>query len=99
MEVTIQSIRFDADQKLLELIRTSLEKVSRFDGGIPEAQVYMKLDADHGGYHSKVLEIKLMKPGKTIVAKAQRATFEEALDEALEAALVQVKKLRDKEKG
>lgn len=99
MEVNIQSIRFDADQKLLDTIRVSLEKISRFDSGIPEAQVYLKLDADHGGYHSKVLEIKLMKPGNTIVAKAERASFEEALDEALEAALVQVRKLRDREKS
>jgi putative sigma-54 modulation protein len=98
MEVTIQSIHFDADQKLLDQVHTKLEKLTRFDAALPEAHVYLKLDADRGGFHEKVVEIKLIKPGKTIVSKAENGTFEDALDEAVEAALVQVKKLKDKEK-
>ncbi len=98
MEVTIQSIRFDADQRLTELVHKQLEKVLRFDNGILDAQVFLKLDADRGGFHEKVVEIKLNRPGKTFIAKAERSTFEEALDEAMDGLLTQVKKLRDKQK-
>lgn len=99
MEVTIQSIRFDADQKLQDLIHKSLEKVTRFDTAILDAQVYLKLDADRGGFHEKVVEIKLNKPGKVIIGKAEHSTFEEALEEAMDVVLTQVRKLRDKEKS
>lgn len=99
MEVTIQSIHFDADQRLTELINKNLEKVLRFDTGVLDAQVFLKLDADKGGFHEKVVEIKLNRPGKTIYAKAERGTFEEALDEAMDGLLTQVKKVRDKQKG
>lgn len=103
MEVRIQSIHFDADQKLLDLIKAKLEKVNRFDADMQEASVYLKLDAAHetgaGGFHSKIVEIKLIKPGKTLMSKAQAGTFEDALEAALDTALVQVKKQRDIEKG
>lgn len=103
MEVRIQSIRFDADQKLLALIKTRLEKVSKFDAAINEADVYLKLDAAHdtngGGFHSKMVEIKLIRPGKIFIAKSEGATFEDALEVALDGALTQVKKHRDIEKS
>lgn len=103
MEVRIQSIHFDADQKLLDLIKTKLEKVTKFDADMQEAAVYLKLDAAHetatGGFHSKIVEIKLIRPGKTMMSKAQAGTFEDALEAALDTALVQVRKHRDIEKG
>jgi len=99
MQITIQSIRFDADQKLIDMIHHRLEKLTRFDAAINEAQVYLKLDADHGGFHEKVVEIKLLKPGKTILSKASAGAFENALEEAVDGALIQVKRVRDREKG
>ncbi|HMX04652.1 MAG TPA: HPF/RaiA family ribosome-associated protein [Cyclobacteriaceae bacterium] len=99
MEIKIQSIRFDADKQLLEQIRTKVEKLQKFDASLAEAQVYLKLDAELGGFHEKVVEIKLTKPGNTYFSKAERGTFEDGLDEVLEALEVQVKKQRDKEKS
>jgi putative sigma-54 modulation protein len=99
MEIKIQSIRFDADQNLLGQIKVKVEKLKKFDAALAEAQVYLKLDAELGGFHEKVVEIKVSKPGFTYFAKAERATFEDGLDEAVEAVEVQVKKQRDKEKS
>jgi putative sigma-54 modulation protein len=46
---------------------------------------------------NKITEIKLLIPGKTLVAKKQCKTFEEATDLSVEALRKQVKKHKEKE--
>ena len=58
-------------------------------------EVYLRLDKDVEK-ENKISELKLLIPGKTLVAKKQCKSFEEATDLATEALRKQVKKHKEK---
>lgn len=95
METTIQSIRFDADQKLKTFITEKTDKLSQFFDGIIAAQVYLKLDKNHER-GNKVVEYKLLVPQTTLVASHQAPTFEEGVDACIEQLSRQINKYKEK---
>ncbi len=96
MNVRIQSIHFDADQKLLDFIDKKIAKLERFFAKVTEVEIYLKLDAMSGSTHSKIAEIKVNIPGKTIFSKEQTYSFEDSVEIALDHAVSQVKKHKEK---
>ncbi len=90
MEIKVQSIHFDADQKLISFVEEKLEKLNQYYDKIIGGDVFLKLEpADK---ENKVTEIKLAIPGKDLFAKKQCKSFEEATDEAVEALRRQISK-------
>ncbi len=97
MKIDIQSIHFDADQKLLQFIEKKLEKVENYFDGINAANVYLRLEKDpHKG--NKSVEVKLHLNNKPIFAKEHSSTFETATDIVLDKVVAQVKKHKEKSK-
>jgi len=95
MELQIQSIHFDADQKLVDFIEKKLEKLDVFYDRIEGATVYLKLDKDENK-ENKVVEVKLLIPGQDIFVKQKSKTFEAAVDDILDVLKVQLKKVKEK---
>lgn len=95
MRVQIQSIHFDADVKLTEFIEAKIKKLETFYDKIVDSEVYLKID-NHDANNNKVVEIKMGIPGKSLFAKEQKASFEAAADEAVEALRRQLKKHKEK---
>jgi putative sigma-54 modulation protein len=95
MNLNIQSIHFDADQKLLKFITERLEKLNHFHDGIIESNVFLRLDKS-STTDNKVAEIKLHVSGQDLFAKRQSTSFEEAVDTSLEALTRQLKKHKEK---
>ncbi len=95
MKVNIQSIHFDADQKLLDLITKKVEKTSTFYEGIESIMVYLRLEKDEHK-ENKTVEIKLNAGGKDIFAKENSNTFENAIDLVIDKIITQVKKQKEK---
>lgn len=95
MEVQVHSIHFTADQKLIDFINEKVSKLELFFDNIIACEVYLKLDKTQG-VENKIAEVKLLIPGKTLIAKKQCKTFEEATDLASEALRKQVKKHKEK---
>lgn len=95
MKLNIQSIHFDADQKLLELIQTKADKLETYFDGIVSGEVFLRVEKSDNR-ENKLAEIKLEVPGNDLFASKKAASFEEAVDEALEALRRQVKKLKEK---
>jgi putative sigma-54 modulation protein len=95
MEIKIQSIHFDADQKLLSFIEEKVGKLSHFYGGILRSNIFLRLDKSDVSTN-KVAEIKLNVPGNDLYVKRQCKTFEEAIDTGIEALSRQIKKYKDK---
>lgn len=94
MNVTVQSIHFDADVKLTEFIREKLRKLSLFQDNIITAEVCLRLERDGTNNENKVVDIKLGVPGRELFSKRQGKTFEEATTttvEALRSQLVRTK--------
>jgi putative sigma-54 modulation protein len=95
MEIQVHSIHFTADQKLINFINDKASKLELFFDNIIACEVYLRLDKSQEK-ENKITELKLLIPGKTLIAKKQCKTFEEAADLAVEALRKQVKKHKEK---
>jgi putative sigma-54 modulation protein len=98
MEITVQSVHFDADLKLEEFIEKKLKKLETFFDHIVSADVILKLE-NSGQVKDKIAEIKLNVPGATLLAKESCKTFEEAIDLCADALRRQLQKHKDKVNG
>jgi putative sigma-54 modulation protein len=95
MNVNIQSIRFKADQKLIDYIEKKYVKLDKYFDRIVDLDVKLKLEKT-GQVQDKIVEFVLKVPGDTIMAKASDKTFEPAVDEAWDNLKRQVKKYKEK---
>lgn len=95
MKLQIQSIHFDADQKLLDYIQRKCDKLDQFFDKIIDGQVYLRLERK--GEHSlKSVEVKLSVAGAVLVAHEESFSFEEATDLATETLKRQIKRHKEK---
>lgn len=76
MDIKVQSIKFNADQKLLDYIDKKVGKISKFFDGIIRAEVNLSLLADP---QNKNVQIKAVIPGDDIVVERHADTFEAAV--------------------
>ncbi len=98
MKISVQSIHFDADSKLLEFVQEKVDKLVTFYDQIISGEVFLKLDkADNT--QNKIVQIKILIPGNNIIAKEQCKTFEEATDLCVDSLSRQIKKHKEKVKG
>jgi putative sigma-54 modulation protein len=95
MDIKMHSIRFDADQKLLNFIDTKVKKLPTVYDDILGAEVFLRLDKD-SDRENKLVEIKLDVKGHTVFAKKQCKTFEEATDLSIDALKKQLVKRKAK---
>lgn len=95
MNVKIQSVKFDADKKLIEFIENKMAKLERFVDRTTGAEVILKIDKDPE-QGNKVATIKVDVPTETLVAEHQSKSFEEAVDEAIDALKKQLEKHKEK---
>ena len=98
MKVKVQSIHFDADEKLLLFVNDKVDKLTQFFDDIIDSEVFLRIDKSNSS-ENKIAEIKINTPGKTMFAKEQCKTFEEATDNAVEAMRKQITKHKEKLKG
>lgn len=93
MEIRVQSIKFDADQKLLDFIDKKLGKLSKFLDNIIKVEVVLTLEPDH----VKQVKVMVAVPGDDLVIERAGASFEDAINECadlLKDMLVKVKEKR-----
>ena len=95
MNVQIQSVKFDADKRLVEFVNAKMAKLDRFADRSTGADVILKLDKDHEK-GNKIATIALRMPGEDLVATHQARSFEEAVDEAIDALKHQLDKFKTK---
>ena len=95
MDVKIQSVKFDADSKLVSFIEAKISRLGRFADDITSSEVILKIDKDneHG---NKVATVKLEADGSELVAERQCPTFEEAVDQAIDALKKQIEKHKNR---
>jgi putative sigma-54 modulation protein len=96
MNVNIQTVRFDADRKLLDYIERKMKKLNTFHNRIVSAYVFLKLDNVAHTIKDKVAEIKVHVPRYNFFVKAGSKSFEESFDQAFTSLLVQLKRKKQK---
>lgn len=95
MKLQIQSIHFDADQKLIDYVQKKLDKLETFFDKIIDGEVFLKIDKDEH-QENKIVEVKINIPGSSLFVKERSKSFEAGTDEALEALKTQIKKYKEK---
>jgi len=98
MNVKIQSIKFDADKKLIDFINAKLGKLQKFYDAIIGAEVFLKIDNTQE-LENKIVEVKLLIPGNDLFVQRQAKKFEEGVDDCLEVLKRQVTKTKEKQRG
>jgi len=95
MKLQIQSVKFDADKKLVDFVEHKMAKLDRFADRATGAEVILKLDKDDD-QGNKVATVTLKIPGNDLVADRRARTFEEAVDLAVDALKRQIEKTKDR---
>jgi putative sigma-54 modulation protein len=96
MNVQIQTVHFDADEKLLEHVQKRIDKLKTFHDKITGVEVFLRLDNLSQKVKDKVAEIKVSIPKKSLFAKHESKVFEESFDEAFDSLVIQIKKSKEK---
>ena len=98
MNIKVNSVHFDADQKLIDHVQKKVNKLGQFFDSIIGAEVFLRLE-NVQDTENKIAEVKLLIPGNDLFVKKQSKTFEEAVNKAVETLNRQVTKYKEKLKG
>ncbi|MBY0480844.1 MAG: ribosome-associated translation inhibitor RaiA [Chitinophagaceae bacterium] len=96
MNVNIQTVHFDADDKLVDYVTKKVEKLNTFHDQILKVDLFLKLDNVVHSIKDKVVEIKVHVPRHDFFVKASSKSFEESFDNAMESIVSQIKRKKDK---
>ena len=96
MNVNIQTVHFDADEKLLEFVTKKVEKLNTFHDRITKVDVFLKLDNLVHNIKDKVVEIKVHVPKHEFFVKTSSKSLEESFDSAMESIVNQIKRKKEK---
>lgn len=93
MEIRLQSLKFDADQKLISYVEKKVSKLEKFDETITGVDVVLSLMEKP---ENKNVQLQVHVPGETLVVEKSAKTFEEALNESVDVMKENI--VRSKEK-
>ena len=93
MDIRVQSLKFDADQKLLDFVEKKFSRIEKFYDGITGVEVALSLLPDH---QNKNVKVQVSIPGNTIVVEKNAKTFEDAVVDC--ADILKEKLVKEKEK-
>ena len=93
MEIRVQSIKFNADQKLLDFVEKKFSRLEKFYDAVTSVDVALSLLPDH---ENKSVKVQVSIPGSTIVVEKNAKTFEDAVVDC--ADIMKEKLVKEKEK-
>ena len=96
MTVNIQTVRFDADARLLEYVNRKLEKLGTFHDRIIKVNVFLKLDNVVHQIKDKIAEIRIHVPRHEFFVKSTSKSFEGSFDDAFDSIVNQIKRKKEK---
>ena len=96
MNVNVQTVNFDADQKLIEFINRKMEKLNTFHDRIIESDVFLKLDNVVHNIKDKIVEIKVHVPRHSFFVKSSSKSFEASFEDAFDSLVNQIKRRKEK---
>ena len=82
MEIKIKSLKFDADQKLLDYVEKKVSKLEKFFDGVESVEVTLSLLQEPD---NKDVKVQVHVPGDDLVIERNARTFEEAVTAAADA--------------
>jgi putative sigma-54 modulation protein len=98
MEIKIQSIRFDATEKLQAFIEKKVAKLEKSYEDIKKVEVQLKV-VKPATAMNKETSLSVTVPGTTLFVEKTCDTFEEGIDECVDAMKVQLSKFKEKQRN
>lgn len=95
MEIKIQSIHFDATEKLQDFIEKKVAKLEKTFEDIKTAEVLLKV-VKPATAQNKETSLTVSVPGQTLFVEKTCDTFEEGVDLCVDAMKVQLTKFKEK---
>ena len=95
MEIKIQSIHFDATEKLQAFIEKKVAKLEKTYEDIQKVEVQLKVQKPATALN-KVTSLTVSVPGNTLFVEKTCDTFEEGVDLCVDAMRVQLTKYKEK---
>ena len=97
MEIKIQSIHFDATEKLQAFIEKKTAKLEKTYEDIQKAEVQLKV-VKPATSQNKVTSLSVTVPGTTLFVEKTCDTFEEGVDLCVDTMRVQLTKFKEKQR-
>jgi ribosomal subunit interface protein len=98
MKINIQSLKFDADSKLLAYIEKKLGRLDKFYG-IVAADITLTLERAAETHNDKIVKMRLQAAGSDLYSEHSGKTFEAAVDQCFDAIKKQLVKHKEKMQG
>ena len=95
MKINDHSIKFDADQKLLDVIGKKVGKLEILFDNIVSCDVAHTFQPDHG----KTVKVRLGIPGDDLIIERTAPTFEDAVVDCGDVLQAQIIKMKEKRFG
>ncbi|MEJ6675633.1 MAG: HPF/RaiA family ribosome-associated protein [Polaribacter sp.] len=95
MKVFTQSVNFNADIELIELVEAKVLALTKFHDKIVDAEVFLKVQ-NTSDKENKITEVKLNIPGSELIVKRDTKTFEEGINLAIDSLKRQLKRSKEK---
>jgi putative sigma-54 modulation protein len=97
MKVFTQSVNFNADSQLIELVEAKVSALTKFHDKIVDAEVFLKVQKT-SEKENKITEVKINIPGSELIIKRETKTFEEGINSAVDSLKRQLKKSKEKQR-
>jgi putative sigma-54 modulation protein len=97
MNVKIQTVHFDADEKLLEYVTRKVDKLNTFHDNITKVDVFLKLDNVVHTIKDKIAELRVHVPKHDFFVKASSKSFEESFESAMDSMITQIKRQKTRQ--
>ena len=96
MEINVQSVKFNADQKLLDFIEKKISRLEKFYDDVVRVEVILTLLPEHD---NKNVKINVAVPGNNIVIERNARTFEDAVVDCADVLKDQLVKAKERKRG
>lgn len=96
MDIRVQSVKFDADVKLLEFVDKKVAKLEKFYEDVISAEVTLSLLPDNA---NKDVRIRIAMPGKDLFVQKNASSFEDAIVDCVDVLKGQLVKIKEKKSG
>ena len=91
--INVKSLKFDADEKLLDFIEKKVGKVEKFFDNLGDIDVTLSLLPDA---ENKSVRLQTRFPGEDMVIERHARTFEEAVTDAADALKEKIVRAKEK---
>lgn len=95
MEIKIQSIHFDATEKLQAFAEKKIAKLEKSYEDIQKVEVQLKV-VKPATTQNKEVSVSVVVPGTTLFVEKTSDTFEESIDLCVDSLRVQLQKYKEK---